>query len=39
MLFQEFDVENDHINLLVNNGIAEFHPEKKELIRLVNFNL
>jgi len=35
----EFDVEEEHINLLVNNGIAEFHPENKELIRLVNFNL
>jgi hypothetical protein len=38
-ILQDFDVEEDHINLLVKNGIAELHPdpEKKDLIRLVNF--
>jgi len=37
MSFLDFDVEEDHINLLVKNGIAELHPEQKDLIRLVNF--
>ena len=36
-ILQDFDVEEDHINLLVKNGIAELHPEQKDLIRLVNF--
>ncbi len=36
-LFQTFDVEHDHLHLLVNNQIAELHDTDKDLIRLVDF--
>lgn len=37
MSFQQFDVAEKHVNILVSNQIAELHPDDNDLIRLVDF--
>ena len=35
--FQEFDVEKNHLDMLIKNNIAELDPSDPDMIRLVDF--
>ena len=35
--FQEFDVEKNHLGMLIKNNIAELDPSDPDMIRLVDF--